>query len=160
MLPTGTVSLSDLLTPSRVRVGLPGTDKEALINGVVNLLRGAPEVRDLDGLRADVFAREAVMSTGVGKGLALPHARTRAVSDTVAAFAVTAEPVDYQALDGEPVRLVFLLCGPDEVRGTHIKLLSRISRLMNDDDFRARLRDAPDAAAVIAAFRAAEDRIG
>ena len=106
------------------------------------------------------FGREALMSTGVGKGLALPHARTAAVRETVAAFAVTAEPVDYHALDGQAVRLVFLLCGPEGERGSHITLLSRVSRLMNDDAFRARLQDAPDAATVLAAFREAEERIG
>lgn len=160
MLRTAPLSVADLLTPSRIRVGLEETGKDAVVGAVVDLLDGAPGVLDLDRLRADVRAREAVMSTGVGKGLALPHARTPAVRDTVAAFAVTEAPVDYGALDGQPVRLVFLLAGPDDERGMHIRLLSRISRLMNDDGFRARLLKAPSANAVLALFQDAEAQIG
>ncbi|HYE97002.1 MAG TPA: PTS sugar transporter subunit IIA [Rubricoccaceae bacterium] len=160
MLHVGSPSVSDLLGPGRVCVGLPGKTKDEIIEGVVALLRGAPAVRDLEQLRDDVRQREEVMSTGVGKGLALPHARTAAVTDTVAAFAITTHPVDYGALDGEPVRLVFLAAGPEEERGAHVRLLSRISRLMSDDAFRARLLAARSEAEILAAFRAAEEHLG
>ncbi|HLT48207.1 MAG TPA: PTS sugar transporter subunit IIA [Rubricoccaceae bacterium] len=160
MLRTDALSVASLLAPERVQVGLPAQSKEAVIEAVIEQLGGAPAVRDLGRVRDAVFAREAVMSTGVGKGLALPHARTDAVSDTVAAFAVTAGPVDYGALDGQPVRLVFLLVGPEGERSTHVRLLSRISRLMNRDAFRARLLQARDAEAVLAAFREGEEEIG
>lgn len=160
MVRADALSVAALLEPSRVRVGLAESDKESVIDAVVDLLGSASAVRDLEQLRADVHAREGVMSTGVGKGLALPHARTSAVRDTVAAFAITAAPVDYGALDGQPVRLVFLLAGPEEGRGTHIRLLSRISRLMNDDAFRARLLAAKDVGTVLALFQQAEEQIG
>ena len=160
MLRTDALSVASLLAPERVRVGLPAESREDVIEAVVAMLDGAPAVRDLARVREAVFAREAVMSTGVGKGLALPHARTNAVADTVAAFAVTAGPVAYGALDGQPVRLVFLLVGPEDERSTHVRLLSRISRLMNRDAFRARLLQATDADAVLAAFREGEEQIG
>jgi fructose PTS system EIIA component len=160
MVRTDTSSVAALLDPTRIRVGLPERSKVTVIDAVVDFLAGAPEVIDLDRVRADVFEREAVMSTGVGKGLALPHARTPAVRNTVAAFAVTAHPVDYGALDGHPVRLVFLLAGPDTQRGTHVRLLSRLSRLMNNDAFRAELLNAEDAQAILACFEAAEARLG
>ncbi|MDX1419177.1 MAG: PTS sugar transporter subunit IIA [Rubricoccaceae bacterium] len=160
MLRADALSVASLLAPERVRVGLPVTDKDGAIEAVVALLDGAPAVRDLGRVREAVLAREAVMSTGVGKGLALPHARTDAVSNTVAAFAVTSEPVSYGALDGQPVRLVFLLVGPEDERSTHVRLLSRISRLMNRDAFRDRLLQAADADAVLAAFREGEEDIG
>lgn len=156
MLQTDVHSIADLLSPSRVLVKLAETDKFNLIDALVDSLDGASEVTDLDQVRADVRAREALMSTGVGQGLALPHARSRAVTNTLAAFAVTESPVDYEALDGQPVRLAFLLVGPEEERGRHVRLLSRLSRLMARDTFRADLLDAPDAEAVIAAFRDAE----
>ena len=70
------------------------------------------------------------MSTGVGNGFAIPHGKTDAVSEIVAAFGITAEPINYAALDEKPVRLVFLLVGRDNLVGPHIKLLSRISRLL------------------------------
>jgi mannitol/fructose-specific phosphotransferase system IIA component (Ntr-type) len=160
MLRTDALSITDLLAPERVRVGLDVGGKEEAIEAVVGLLDNARAVRDLERVREAVLAREAVMSTGVGKGLALPHARTNAVADTVAAFAVTAAPVAYGALDGQPVRLVFLLVGPEDERSQHVRLLSRISRLMNRDVFRTRLLQAPDAAAVLRAFREGEEQIG
>ena len=160
MLRTDAPAVTDLLAPDRIRVGLPVEGKEEAIKTVVSLLDGARAVRDLDRVRKDVWAREGVMSTGVGKGLALPHARTSAVVDTVAALVVTTGPVEYHSLDGQPVRLIFLLVGPEDERSQHVRLLSRISRLMNRDAFRARLLQAPDAAAVLAAFREGEEGIG
>jgi len=92
----------------------------------------------------------------VGNGFAIPHGKTDAVTDIVAAFAVTAEPIDYQSLDEKPVRLVFLLVGKDNLVGPHIKLLSRISRLMNKEDFRKRLLGQQTSREIIDMFRQEE----
>lgn len=156
---TDQLSISDLLAAEAIRVGLVGEDKDAVIDGLVDLLAGHPDVLDLDTVRSDVHARERQMSTGVGKGLALPHARSAAVRATVAAFAVASEPVDYDAIDGEPVRLLFLLVGPDGERGRHIRLLSRLSRLMNRDAFREALLGAETPEGVLALFRDVESQI-
>lgn len=150
------MNLYQLLTPATVRVGLAAATKEDLINDLVDLLEGQPAVKGLEPIRQAVFARELQMSTGVGKGLALPHAKTAAVRDTVAAFAVTDEPVDYGAIDNQPVRLAFLLVGTEEARSQHIKLLSRVSRLMNRDPFRQRLLQARTPEDVIRAFEEGE----
>ncbi len=138
--------LKDLLSRRTVRVGLVGETKNEIIDELVRALEGLPEIRDLDEVRRAVLERESVMSTGVGKGLALPHAKTSAVTGTVAAFAVTHDPVEWGAIDNEPVRLVFLLVGTEAAKSQHIKVLSRVSRLMNRDDFRACLleADSPD----------------
>ncbi len=160
MVSTNSLSISGLLSPERIRVGLEASSKDAAINALVDLLGGAVEVMDLERLRTDVFEREAVLSTGVGKGLALPHARTSAVSDTLMAFATTKSPVDYSALDGEPVRLILLLVGPEMERVMHVRLLGRISRFMNDAAFRERLLDAGDKKAVLDIFRQAEEAYG
>ena len=160
VLSTNTLSLSGLLAPERIRVGLDVETREDAIDAVVDLLGGSPEVNDLDQLRADVFAREEVMSTGVGRGLALPHARTATVSDTLVAFAVTKNQVDYGALDGEAVRLILLLVGPENERVMHVRLLGRVSRMMNEADFRSRLLGADSEEEVIDAFRKAEEAYG
>jgi PTS system fructose-specific IIA component len=153
---TGSLSISDLLSPETVRVGMPGTEKDEVINAVVDLLDGHPAVEDLEAVRHDVFEREAQMSTGVGLGLALPHARTTAVTETVAALAITKEPVPFEAHDGEPVRLLFLLVGPEQARGRHIRLLGRVSRLMNHDPFRRQLLAATTTDEALALFRDAD----
>jgi len=155
-MPVGTLSLAELLRPEAVRVGLPGASKQEALDALIALLIPAPEVEDLAQVRADVLAREEQMSTGVGKGLALPHARSAAVTETVAAFAVTEQPIAYGAIDGKPVRLLFLLVGPEEARSRHIKLLSRISRLMNRDAFRESLLAANSSEDVFELFRSAE----
>lgn len=150
------VQISSLLRSETVAVGIPGGNKDTVIDAVVDLLAADDRVQSIDRLREAVHEREEQMSTGVGLGLALPHARTDAVSDTVAAFAVTSEPAEFQAPDGEPVRLVFLLAGPRADVSLHIRVLSRISRLMQRDRLRTRLLATTSAAEVIAAFEEAE----
>lgn len=153
---SGSLSISDLLTPETVRVGLAGQEKGEVLDAVIGLIGDNAAVDDLAQVRRDVFAREQQMSTGVGMGLALPHARSAAVTDTVAALAVTAEPVPFGSHDGEPVRLLFLLVGPEKERSRHIRLLGRVSRLMNQDVFRRRLLAASNPGEVLTLFRDAE----
>ena len=152
-------SLSTLLSPDRIRVGLDVATKAEAIDALVALAAASPSVLNRDQLRDDVWTRERRVSTGVGQGLALPHARTAAVSETVAAFATLARPVDYGALDGAPVRLVLLLAGPEAERGRHVRLLSRVSLVMSDAGVRQRLADAETAGAVLREVREAEERL-
>jgi mannitol/fructose-specific phosphotransferase system IIA component (Ntr-type) len=151
--------IRDLLSAGAVRVGLPAPSKEAVLDGVVDLLDGHPAVLDLEGVRENVHAREARMSTGVGSGLAIPHARSGGVTGTTAAFAVTADPVGFGAIDGEPVQLVFLLVGPERERSHHLVWLSRVSRLMNRAGFRADLLAAKTPEAVLDVFALEESAI-
>jgi PTS system fructose-specific IIA component len=129
----------ELLSRETVRVGLEGSDKTSVIEAMVELLADDPAVKDLDEVRRVVLEREEMMSTGVGKGLALPHGKTSAVTGNVAALALTRLPVDFEAIDDQPVRLVFLLVGTPDSKSLHVKILSRISRLMNRDDVRQRM---------------------
>lgn len=145
-------TLKDLISRRTVRVNLEGGTREDVIASLVDTLEGLPEVRDIEAVKEAVLEREEVMSTGVGKGLALPHAKTAAVSGTVAAFAITRRPVEWGAIDNQPVRLVFLLVGTEAAKSQHIKVLSRVSRLMNRDDFRDRLLRAESADEVVEAF--------
>lgn len=145
-----------LLGPEVVRVGLRAKDKEDLIRRMVALLDGKKGVESTSALEEAVLERESRMSTGVGKGLALPHAKSDATSRTLAAFATTAEPVEYEAMDGEPIRIVFLLVGPERSKSQHIKLLSRISRLMNREEIRDRLLEASTSEKIIAVFQEGE----
>jgi len=136
--------------------GLEGDSKEDIINALVDLIGTSQKVQDRDKVRQAIFDREKLMSTGVGNGFAIPHGKTDAVTDIVAAFAVTARPIDYQSLDEKPVRLVFLLIGKDNMVGPHIKLLSRISRLMNKEQFRSQLLTLKTPREIIDLFRQEE----
>jgi len=150
------MKISDILNENLVVTGLPGGSKEEIIDAMVDLVSTSPKVTDKEKVREAILEREKIMSTGVGNGFAIPHGKTDAVTDIVAAFAVTAEPIDYQSLDEKPVRLVFLLVGKDSMVGPHIKLLSRISRLMNKEEFRRRLLDVPTAKGIIDMFKQEE----
>lgn len=146
-----------MLTPDVVKVRMDGTDKFDIISRMVDLLDTANDsIEDLETVRQAVFDRENRMSTGVGKGLALPHAKTAAVERTLAAFVTTKEPVDFNAIDSQPVQIVFLLVGPETAKSQHIKLLSRISRLMNRKELRERLLSAETPEDVIETFRESE----
>ncbi|MCX6144308.1 MAG: PTS sugar transporter subunit IIA [Ignavibacteriales bacterium] len=150
------MKIVDLLSEQVVRTNLPGTSKNEIINAIIDLAASQDRVLDKEKVREAIFEREKIMSTGVGAGFAIPHAKSDAVSDIVAAFAVTAQPIDYQSLDDQPVRIVFLLVGRENMVGPHIKLLSRISRLMNNEDFRKRLLEAATPTDVLEIFRKEE----
>ena len=150
------MKISDILTENLVATGLAGTTKNDIIDAMIDLVANSPKVMDKEKVRKAIFEREEIMSTGVGNGFAIPHGKTEAVADIVAAFAVTAQPIDYQSLDEKPVRLVFLLVGKDNLVGPHIKLLSRISRLMNKEEFRRRLLDLKTPKEILEAFRQEE----
>ncbi|TLY30384.1 MAG: PTS sugar transporter subunit IIA [Ignavibacteria bacterium] len=150
------MKISDILEEKLIRTSLPGQTKDAIINAMVDLVSQSPKVLDKEKVRAAILEREKIMSTGVGNGFAIPHGKTDAVADTVAAFGITAQPIQYQSLDEKPVRLVFLLVGKDNMVGPHIKLLSRISRLMNKEEFRERLLTTKTPHEVLDIFRQEE----
>lgn len=153
---TRVLDIHDLLTPETVQVGLPGSTKEEVLNNLIDHLDVSPSVKNLEEVRAAIFERERIMSTGVGKGLALPHAKSSAVRESVAAFAVTSEPVDFGSIDDQSVRLVFLLVGTEAAKSEHIKILSRVSRLMNRDPFRTSLLNAKNSDEIMAIFEEGE----
>jgi mannitol/fructose-specific phosphotransferase system IIA component (Ntr-type) len=100
---------------------------------------------DYDDVLAAVLERESVQSTGIGFGVAIPHGRSAAVSELSMVAGVLPAPVAFDALDGEPVRLVFLIVGPEASAGLHVKILSRIARLVRRDTVRQQLLEATTA---------------
>lgn len=150
------MKISDILTEDLVVSRLKGSSKQEIIDAMVDLVAKSPKVLDKAKVRTAIFEREKIMSTGVGNGFAIPHGKTDAVSDIVAAFAVTEREIDYDSLDEKPVRLVFLLVGKDNLVGPHIKLLSRISRLMNKEEFRTQLLATNSAKEILELFQREE----
>lgn len=133
--------LTELLTPDRVLVPLSARDKSGVIAELTRHLidqsgGSYPEVL------AAVEEREAVLSTGIGFGVAIPHARSSAVSQLTLVCGVSSEPVPFDSIDGEPARLFFLIVGPESSAGQHVKILSRIARLVRHENLRDRLCNA------------------
>ena len=137
--------LTDLLNTGRIKIPLHSSTKDDLLRELVDLAADGAEVADRDEVLRAVMDREEVLSTGIGHGVAIPHGKSSSVADLVLVAGVTRGGVDFEALDGKPVHLFFLLVGPESAAGQHVKALSRISRLLRRESFRQRLIDAPDA---------------
>ena len=133
------MKLRDILTEDRVKIPLEETKKDGIIKELVGLVSRSLKVENEAQLLQAVLEREAVMSTGVGDEVAIPHAKTEGVEEISAALGITKEPVEFNSLDDKPVRLVWLIIGPQDKTGPHLKALSRISRLMHKKEFRDRL---------------------
>jgi len=136
------VLLTVLLTPDRLVVPLAARDKQGTIAELVRHLVRCGGGGDAAQVLASVEERESVLSTGIGLGVAIPHARCPAVQELGVVGGVAAEPIPYDSIDGDPVRLFFLIVGPEASAGLHVKILSRIARLVRRDTVRQQLVEA------------------
>jgi fructose-specific phosphotransferase system IIA component len=150
------VQLADLLTIDRIRIPFESASKDELLRELVTVLAESDGIADRDVVLQAVRDREAILSTGIGHGVAIPHGKSAAVPELRMAAGRTSAPVDFDALDGQPVQLVFLLVGPESAAGPHIKALSRISRVVRREDVRERLIRADSAREFLDALREAE----
>ena len=150
------MKISDILSENAIEVGLKVTDKDDAISKIISIGARSNKILDIEKVTQVIFERERLVSTGVGKGFAIPHGKTDLITDIVAAFTVLKEPVDFDSIDGEPVSFVFLLIGKESLLNTHIKLLSRISRLMNKDEFREKLLELKTKEQVLELFKEEE----
>jgi len=150
------MKVHELLDIKYILTEFKSEHKDDVINELVDLLKGDSRIIDLEEVRKCVFEREEKMSTGVGKGFAIPHGKTNSVTDILAAFGKSETPIEYNSLDGEPVHLVFLLIGKENLVAKHIKLLSRISRLMNNEEFRKKLINASSKESILKMFEEEE----
>lgn len=131
--------------------------KDAAINEMIDLFANDTNVNDLEKMRQAIFEREKIMSTGVGKNFAIPHGKTNAVNDVICAYGRLINPVDYDSLDKEPVHHLFLIVGREDMVSLHIKLLSRITRLMARDTLRSDLIKAETAEEIFKLFTSDEE---
>ncbi|MEP1305511.1 MAG: PTS sugar transporter subunit IIA [Balneola sp.] len=152
------MNLFSLLKSETILSKLEVKNKKELISVLMNSLESELGTEKIEEIKDAVWEREQVMSTGVGKGLAIPHCKTKLVDKNFGAFAVLNEPLEFNSVDDEPVRLVFLLVGPDEKNSLHIKLLSRISRLMNSGTFREKVLSCENSAQILEAFQEEEEK--
>jgi len=130
------MKICEVLSTSTIIPELKATTKIEAIDELLGLFKDDERMIDLNEVKNAVMERENIMSTGVGHGFGIPHCKINKVTEILAAFGKTKEPIDFDALDGNPVNLIFLLIGKDNLVAPHIKLLSRISLLMNKSDVR------------------------
>ncbi len=152
------MKLVDILSEETIKIPLESEEKRAIIEELVDVLKKANKIEDRDEVLKAVLDREAIMSTGVGDGVAIPHGKSDGAGDIVAALGIARKPVDFEAIDNKPVRLIWLLVGPHGKTGPHLKALSRISRLMHKKEFRERLLRAETAAQVLGEIAKEEEK--
>jgi PTS system nitrogen regulatory IIA component len=143
----------DFLNPAAIVVDLQATTKRGVLEELVDLLAKSGKVKDTRATVEILLEREKLGSTGIGQGIAIPHAKTEQTEQVTAAFGLSRRGVPFDSLDGEPVYIFFLLVAPPNAAGLHLKALARISRLLKDKYFRQSLRDVKDAADVLKIIR-------
>lgn len=140
------MKISDVLSPELTKCSLSGRSKKRIIERLSQLLaeylNGGNELSDL--LFDNFIAREKLGSTGLGKGVAVPHCRTPGVKKIHGCLVKLAQPVDFDAVDDQPVDLIFALVVPEEKNDEHLNTLARIASIMQNDNYRQKLRDCKE----------------
>jgi PTS system nitrogen regulatory IIA component len=150
--------ISDLLNPNAVFPSVAARGKDEAISTVAAHLSSCYRDIDRDGLTTALAKRERLMSTALADGVAIPHARLGGLSRTVAALGRSHSGIDWDAQDGRPTHLFFVLVVPDDAQSAHLKLLAAVSRLLHDPGCRTRLMSAADEL-LLATLRSEEDRV-
>ncbi len=143
------MNIKDLLKPNAIALNVKASDKAQAIDKLVALQDKAGNISDVAAYKAAIVAREESGSTAVGEGIAIPHAKSAAVKNPGLAAMTVPAGVDYDALDGQPSNLFFMIAAPENGANLHLEVLSRLSMLLMDADFRAELLAAKDAKAFI-----------
>ncbi len=147
------MKLVDFLTPHTITTELKAQNKKETLQELCQMLGAAGKLPDAAKMVETLMERESLGSTGIGQGIAIPHAKTNMVTEQIAALAVSRKGVEFDALDGEPVYIVFLLVAPAEAAGNHLKALAKVSRLLKDKFFRQSLRDAKSSEDILQIIR-------
>jgi PTS system nitrogen regulatory IIA component len=145
---------SDFITEARIARGLDVSSKKRLLEALAQLLASEHPGLNPDSVFERLLERERLGSTGLGHGIALPHARVKEVTEALGAFVSTAAGIDYDAMDGEPVDLAFALLVPESATEEHLQLLARLAGLFSDPRTRKRLREAESDDAILRVFTA------
>lgn len=150
------MKIVDLLKRESVELNGKVTSKPEAIEKMVALMAAGGNLADVEAYKKGVFAREEESTTGIGEGIAIPHAKTSAVKAPGLAAMVVKDGVDYDSLDGEPANLIFLIAAPDTEDNVHLEVLSRLSMLLMDPDFRTGLMKAENVDAFLKCIDEAE----
>ena len=151
--------LSELLPVGQIRIGLRARTKREAIEELVSLLP-LPETADRADVVRAVLERESQMSTGIGRGVAVPHGKSPAVPRLMAAFATCPAGLPFDAVDGEPCRILLLLVSHPDNAGPHVRALAQVARVLNQEKAKRALAGAQTPEEVVAVFRDDERREG
>ena len=143
------MKIMDFLSQDAIIVDLKATDKKSAIVELAEVLKNTKKIKNSDDIINIVLERERLGSTGIGQCVALPHGKTDLLQEQIGVLGISRKGIEFNSLDGEPVHIIFLLVGPVEVAGQHLKALSRISRLFKDKFLRQAIKEAKTTQEVI-----------
>src|SRR3990170_6480556 len=143
------MKLSKFCGEDLISFDLKGKTKNEIIEELVNLTSRSKLVKDKDEVLAAVFEREKLVTTGVGYGVAFPHAKTRAMKGIVIVFGRSEVGIDFEAMDKKPVHLLFMIAAPEDAIGAHLNVMARLSYIMKSEKNRERLMRAKTAGEVM-----------
>lgn len=152
------MKISEILKLDSIEVNFEATDKESLLVKMLDLAATSGKIIDKEQTLKEIFAREQILSTGIGKGIALPHAKTKHVTDSCASLVLLKNPIEYESLDGDKVKIVVMLIGLENNVAIHLKYLSKISRLLNNDNFRNQLLNCTKKEQVLELIKKVEEK--
>lgn len=152
------MNLTEVLDERAISLSVDATDMRGVIEALVDMLVPTGVITDREAVITDILKREDVMSTGIGGGIAIPHAQSKGAARLAVALGRARHDVDFNSLDGRPVGLFFLVVGPEE-RGGYIRVLARISRLLYSGDLQRRLGQARNNAEALELVRQEEARV-
>jgi len=150
------MKLSDLLNEQAISTSLQASRKDEVIKELVAILEKAHGIKSGGEILKRVAEREAMMSTGIGNGVAIPHGKAKSIHGLHAACGICASGVEFQSVDKAPVRLFILLVSPEDFRGPHVRALANISRLLKEEDVRQELKKCTTAHEFLEVLKKAE----
>lgn len=136
------VMITDFLKEDCILINLKGKEKNEVLAELLELLKAKKHIKDSDEILSTLMEREKLGSTGIGQGIAVPHAKTDQIENLIGALGISDSGVSFDSLDGEPVNIVFLILAPGKSIGLHLKALAKIARLLKNRTFRNALRGA------------------
>jgi len=151
------MKILDILDKQMIIPQLASTSKEGVLRELIRVIVHVEKQVDENRLMEILLERESLGSTGIGEGVAIPHGKSKDVKRLLASFGRSLAGMDFQAMDGKPTHLFFLLVAPENSAGTHLKALARISRLMKDNVFRKRLMEVSSGEEIYSLFSAADE---
>ena len=150
------MKLLEFLDADAINLNLKGTGKEAILGELVDILVKKGAVKSKPSLVASLIEREALGSTGIGHGVAIPHGRSAELETTVMAMGRSKQDVNFDAIDGQPTRLFFLLVAPENGTTQYLHVLAKVARLMKDEGSRRKLLESETPEQVLELIQQAE----
>lgn len=147
------MKITEILTSDAISSNLKAKNKKEVIEELVDLVAGPAKIQEKKKVVQKILEREELGSTGIGQGIAIPHGKSDAVKELAAAFGISRNGVNFDALDGAPVQIFFLLIAPESAPSAHLKALARVSSLLKDRYFRRTLLGASNKDDLFACIR-------